>query len=331
MAARSPYYGITGAGPWGDHGRILVHGMSAHLPRVAGRLQLERSGPYVPGVSCPGIGDVVVTDEVRARIESSGLSGCAFLPVDLARIVHIDWTGWDLTAKFPPVHPLSGEPENFILANEHDELLAHRMGTLWELQLSSGTRVARKASEHGRYHYEFTFSKETLPLPDFWRAENMRYPFLSNRAREVLGDDVLRWCQFHRADPSVDEMLNPNPTRRSSWPRTSVREMTWLGTITSPPDPPGIDQQKWFDLITAHPSLVRSPDREGLNPFTKAPMIYRADPNCARVIVEGAEVGAMVWAQDGSHRIGVEGDPELVEPLALEVASNLGGIYRPRE
>ena len=107
--------------------------------------------------------------------------------------------------------------------------------------------------------------------------------------------------------------------------------MTWLGTITSPPDPPGIDQQKWFDLITAHPSLVRSPDREGLNPFTRAPTIYRADPNCARVIVEGAEVGAMVWAQDGSHRIGVEGDPELVEPLALEIASKLGGIYRPRE
>ena len=39
----------------------------------------------------------------------------------------------------------------------------------------------------------------------------------------------------------------------------------------------------------------------------------------------------MVWAQDGSHRIGVEGDPELVEPLALEIASKLGGIYRPRE
>jgi hypothetical protein len=88
------------------------------------------------------------------------------------------------------------------LASEHDNLLAGRMGALWELQLSKGARVERRPSDRGRFHYEFTFSKDALPLPDFWRAENMRYPFLSDRAEDALGDDVLRWCRVHPAQPA---------------------------------------------------------------------------------------------------------------------------------
>ena len=104
--------------------------------------------------------------------------------------------------------------------------------------------------------------------------------------------------------------------------------MHFLGSITSPPDPPGIDLRQWTDLIATHPSLVRFPDREGVNPFTRTPTIYRAHPGNAHVVVDGAEVGVMTWAQDGSHQITVEGDLELVEPLALEVAAKLGGVYR---
>jgi len=104
--------------------------------------------------------------------------------------------------------------------------------------------------------------------------------------------------------------------------------MEWLGSIASLPDPPGIDLRQWTELISTHPSLVPFADREGLNPFTKAPMIYRAHPGSARVVVGGAEVGAMSWAQDGSHQIIVDGDPALVEPIAFDVASKLGGIYR---
>ena len=103
--------------------------------------------------------------------------------------------------------------------------------------------------------------------------------------------------------------------------------MDFVGSITSAP---GIDLERWVELIEAHPNLVRFPAQEGLNPFTKAPMIYRAHPGDARVIAGGAEVGA-IWAQDGSHRITVEGDLDLVEPLALDVASKLGGIYRRGE
>ena len=104
--------------------------------------------------------------------------------------------------------------------------------------------------------------------------------------------------------------------------------MRFLGSIASPPDPPGIDREQWIDLIVAHPNVVRFKDREGINPFTRAPMIFRAHTDSARVIIDGAEVGTMSWAQDGSHQIMVDGDPTLVEPVAFEVASKLGGIYR---
>src|SRR5262249_4504338 len=48
--------------PWGDYCEILVQGMSTHLPRKNGLIQLERTGPFVPPISFPGIADVVVTD-----------------------------------------------------------------------------------------------------------------------------------------------------------------------------------------------------------------------------------------------------------------------------
>jgi hypothetical protein len=100
-----------------------------------------------------------------------------------------------------------------------------------------------------------------------------------------------------------------------------------LGSIRSLPDAPGIDRGRWIELIASHPNLLRFKDREGINPFTRAPMIYRAGPDSGHVIVDGAEVGTMTWAQDGSHQISVEGDVALVEPIALEVASKLGGVY----
>src|SRR5262249_14925382 len=52
--------------PWGDYGDILFHGMTAHLDRHDEMLQLERTGPYMPPITFPGIGDIVVTDAFKA-------------------------------------------------------------------------------------------------------------------------------------------------------------------------------------------------------------------------------------------------------------------------
>jgi hypothetical protein len=102
---------------WGDYGDILQHGMTAHLERVGGRLALERTGPYIPPITLPGIGDIVVTSNARALLESSGLSGLSFLCVEKVLIVELHWEAWDLSAAEPAQFPESGEPEDYILGN----------------------------------------------------------------------------------------------------------------------------------------------------------------------------------------------------------------------
>lgn len=69
-------------GEWGDYGDILQHGMTAHSRRVDGKLALERTGPYIPPITLPGIGDIVLTSEARQLLEASDLSGFSFAPVE---------------------------------------------------------------------------------------------------------------------------------------------------------------------------------------------------------------------------------------------------------
>ena len=117
---------------WGDYGDILVHGMTNHLPRQAGELQLERVAPYIPPISFPGVSDVVLTDTTKTKLAAL-LPELTFKPVRKTRIVRLYWTEWDATANDPSVYPESGEPEDYILAQPHDEVLARELGLLWEL------------------------------------------------------------------------------------------------------------------------------------------------------------------------------------------------------
>ena len=108
-------------------------------------------------------------------------------------------------------------------------------------------------------------------------------------------------------------------------------EARFLGFITASPDPPGIDLARWIALVAEHPQLLAPPDRIGKNPFTRKAMVYRAHPSSAHVVIDGAVVGAMYWALDGSHQIVVDGDADLVRPIAFEIAARLGGVYREED
>jgi hypothetical protein len=103
--------------------------------------------------------------------------------------------------------------------------------------------------------------------------------------------------------------------------------MDILGAIRSEPDPPGVDRQRWIDLIRQHPNLATPLPREGINPFTKQPMAIRPKPDDARVIVGGEQVGSMSWAQHGPNEIDVYGEPRAVVPLARNIAELLGGRF----
>ena len=86
-------------------------------------------------------------------------------------------------------------------------------------------------------------------------------------------------------------------------------------------------QSEWIRLIGAHPELSPVPDREGINPFSKQPMLYKARPDTARVLVGAADVGLIHWADDGSSRLVVwsnAGSKDAVRRVARDVASRLG-------
>lgn len=105
------FYRVEGPNQWGDYGHILIHGMTAHLPRKDNRLQLERTGPFMPPITLPGVGDVLVTDVFRSELTESPFAHLDFCGVVKARIVEYHWENWDRKSPEPEEYPESGEPE----------------------------------------------------------------------------------------------------------------------------------------------------------------------------------------------------------------------------
>lgn len=95
--------------PWGDYGSILINGIvSGGGRREADRfdvLSLERTGPFVPPISFPGIGNIVVTDAMKQAMEHAGFRGIQYQVVRKKLIVESDWHTWDRSAKEPVRYP----------------------------------------------------------------------------------------------------------------------------------------------------------------------------------------------------------------------------------
>jgi len=127
--------------PWGDYGSILASGMSAHLPRKDGLMQLERTGPFIPPISLPGIGDIIVTDAFRAELESSGLSGFTFAPVMKARIVELNWEAWADEDGDQPLHQAAHRAERRTWQAERHTLAVSIAYAFGEGQLPDGDRI----------------------------------------------------------------------------------------------------------------------------------------------------------------------------------------------
>ena len=125
----------------GDYGHFLVHGMTAHLPRVDDKLRLERAAPFIPPITFPGIGDILVTDHVRKALAATEFVGIGFRPVVKARIVRLDWQRWDKTSDEPKLYPPTGEPEDYILRRRHSAELSRRL-------VASGSCFRRRLSAH---------------------------------------------------------------------------------------------------------------------------------------------------------------------------------------
>ena len=138
------FYRVEERDLWGGYSHILVAGMTGHLRRKDGLLQLERTGPFVPPLTFPGLHDVVATDDFRRKLESSRLAPFEFRPVIKARIVEYHWHNWDLAADNPKEFP-DGEPEDYILARPHSEKVAQQIGDIWEVVLRQQFPVRRES------------------------------------------------------------------------------------------------------------------------------------------------------------------------------------------
>jgi len=174
--------------PWGDYGRILIHGLTAHLDRKEGLLQLERTGPYVPPITFPGIGNIIVTSSFLSIINNSKLSGISFQPVIKAHIVKLDWKKWNLTNPEPDFYPESGEPEDYILEREHSEQIADELGNLYELILRVEAEIDRKNN--------FSIYEDSIPDLDFFMAKGVLYNYVSEKAKHWLSNNASEYISF---------------------------------------------------------------------------------------------------------------------------------------
>jgi hypothetical protein len=183
--------------PWGDYGAILVHGMTSHTPDAPRPPELQRTGPFVPPISLPGYGYIIITEAVRHELESSGLTGFSFIPAIKKVIVPIDWQNWDFS-KEPPFYPEEGEPENYITEDKHSPELARRMPNLWRLVISPGATEIRVPEG---VHYtgdggQIFIRASSWNGADFFRADTTLQNYVSPRARQWLLDRHPAWIAF---------------------------------------------------------------------------------------------------------------------------------------
>jgi hypothetical protein len=218
--------------PWGDYSAILVSGMTAHLGRKDGLLQLERTGPFVPPISMPGIGDIVVTGQFKVQMEASGLTGFLFRPVIKKHIVHLEWDKWDSEALEPPMYPQTGEPEDYILLEPHSPSLADNMESLWEIVLQQSASAERIQVGPRSWDVSTRLVLSSWDGADLFRAKDAGYNYVSARAKQWLEKRIPEWVRFEEA--LTDSHIGESP----SWtaPPTlddELRELVSAGKVIS--------------------------------------------------------------------------------------------------
>ena len=182
---------------WGDYGDILQHGMTAHSSRIDGNLALERTGPYIPPITLPGIGDIILTTEARRLLESSGLTGFAFRPVEKKLIVELHWENWDLNDEQPPEYPESGEPEDYILGKQHNKTASDALGDLWEISVANIATILRP-TEIVRSFRELRIDLRSWNGADLIRGSGYGSMLFTDRAQEWF---TGRWGEYIQFEP----------------------------------------------------------------------------------------------------------------------------------
>jgi hypothetical protein len=195
--AAEEFYVIDGGEvPWGDYGSILTHGMTGHLGRSGSQLQLERTGPFVPPITFPGISDIVVTTEMRDAMSRAGFRGIEFRPVIKAHIVEVDWHTWNLKAESPKYYPEESEPEGYILDKTHSEKMSRQIGDLWEVVVSHGVAMERIQKGQKTWDVEFHYKPGSRNEADLFSCPQNGYKYCSLGAKLWFEEHFPQWTSF---------------------------------------------------------------------------------------------------------------------------------------
>lgn len=207
---------------WGDYGDILQHGMTARLPRLGGRLALERTGPYIPPITLPGIGDIVLTSAARGLLEDSELSGFSFVPVENTLIVELHWEAWNLDTDEPPEFPDSGEPEDYVLGKPHSPTAAEALGSLWEVAIPNTATIIRSQPTVTSYK-ELKLDPNSWNGADLFRSEGYRGALFSERARDWFTEHWGMYVRFEEFPTAELTKSGDSRSRPLSTPPTIKR------------------------------------------------------------------------------------------------------------
>lgn len=149
---------------WSGYGGIPIHGY-AGCRTSEGNLALCRTGPFLPPMTLLN-SDVLVSTEFRDELIHSGLGEFNFRPVDLVRVVELNWHLWDRTLENPPEFPDGDQLEDYIDAKPESEMARRAIGSVWEIEsaiegfytFAKGVRpdddgyLALCDSDHARHH-----------------------------------------------------------------------------------------------------------------------------------------------------------------------------------
>jgi hypothetical protein len=171
--------------------------MSRHLPREDNLIQLERTGPFIPPITLPGLGDIVATSDFKGELEASKFTQLTFVPVLKARIVEYRWEEWDRSSKEPIEYPQGGEPENYILMRPHSLEIAEQLGFVWEVVLPEDAEV--EGVRVGRGVWEYRVKQLTWQGSPLFRAKGKRLVIATEEAKAWLWDRAKEWLDFQEA------------------------------------------------------------------------------------------------------------------------------------
>lgn len=182
--------------PWGDYGNSLLTGI---LEDDEGTLKLSRTGPYIPPIVQMSINDLVVTEELRTKLEASELTGFNFEKIIPVKMVNIDWKHWDFDSEEPEFYPESGEPEDYVYEGVNDIELLTNSGNFWKLTFPNSVELELRQGDEWWKNIPI-INSDSWPNSNFAISDQILYNFIDQTAKDWLEQNCDGNLEFEEVE-----------------------------------------------------------------------------------------------------------------------------------